>query len=158
MLNSKLITPLGEIEILVNGNPYPYTAIPYTYIKPPVKDQPIDGCFRIFIPVMNYSEIICQLHPTVDGVEEGFESGGEDYECNSFQHQTIELVIGMEDDYSSENPRFISERISRGVKYSNLSGCDEVVFGIAWTTDYFGDNDCRCWYAADPTLSGGQPL
>ena len=158
MLNSKLITPLGELEVLVDGKPYPYTAIPYTYTKPPVEDQPIDGCFRLFIPVTNCSEIICRLNSSVDGIEEGIEAGGEGFECNSFQKNNVELVLGMEDDYSAQFPRFVSERIFNGVKYSNFNECDEVVFGIAWTNDYFGDDDCRCWYAADPTLSGGKPL
>ena len=158
MLNNQLMPPLGEIEVFVDGKPYPYTAISYTYDRPPVKDQPIDGCFRIFIPVKDCCEIICKLRPIVKEIEEGFESGGEGFECNSFQYENTELVIGMVDDYAAKTPRFVSERIPAGVKYSNFKECNEVVFGIAWTTDYFGDNDCRCWYAADPTLSGGHPL
>lgn len=159
MSNSNILrTPLGEIVVLVDGKPYDYTAIPYTYDHLPVKEQPIDGCYRIIVPVSNCSEIICLLNPSVDGIEEGMEAGGEKYECNSFQRHNVELVIGMEDDYSAEFLRFISERISKGVKYSNFNECNEVLFGIAWTNDYFGDDDCRCWYAADPTLSGGKPL
>ena len=29
---------------------------------------------------------------------------------------------------------------------------DEVVFGIAWATDYEGTDDVRVWFAADPTV------
>jgi hypothetical protein len=156
--SNNLRTPLGEIVVLVDGKPYDYTAIPYTYDHSPVNEQPIDGCYRIFVPVTNCSGIICRLNPSDDEIEEGIEAGGEGFECNSFQKNNVELVIGMEDDYSAQFPRFVSERISKGVKYSNFNECNEVLFGIAWTNDYFGDDDCRCWYAADPTLSGGKPL
>ena len=41
------------------------------------------------------------------------------------------------------------------MKEYNLFGfqveIDEVVFGIAWATDYEGTDDVRVWFAADPT-------
>ncbi|MBQ8382248.1 MAG: hypothetical protein IJX47_03480 [Clostridia bacterium] len=149
---TNLITPLGEITVLVDGKPYEYTARPFTYDKPPVVDQPLSGCYRIYVPVADCAEIVCKLIPCVDGIEEGAESGGEDYVCNSFERQNVELVIGMAEDYSRKCPRFDSACIPQGVRYSNFNNCDTVVFGLAWATDYFGDDDCRAWFAADPTM------
>lgn len=147
-----ICTPLGKIAIFVDGNPYEYTAKPFTYDWPPVVDQPLAASYRIYVPVADCTEIVCKLIPCVDGIEEGVEGGGEDYVCNSFQRQNVELVIGMAEDYSRKCPRFDSETIPQGVKYSNFNGCDTVVFGIAWASDYFGADDCRAWYAADPTM------
>ena len=39
-----------------------------------------------------------------------------------------------------------------GMEYRINNRIDEVVFGIAWTTDYEGPDDVRVWFAADPTV------
>ena len=51
-----------------------------------------------------------------------------------------------------ENPAFESERVERGMQYRINTRVDEVVFGIAWATDYEGTDDVRVWFAADPTV------
>ena len=58
------------------------------------------------------------------------------------------LAIGIED----ENPSFESERVGNGMEYRIGDKVDEVLFGIAWTTDYEGTDDVRVWFAADPTV------
>ena len=58
------------------------------------------------------------------------------------------LAIGIED----ENPAFDSERIECGMQYRINTRIDEVVFGIAQTTDYEGKDDVRVWFSADPTV------
>ena len=99
-----LETPFGKINILGDGVAIQYDTRPFVYIKPPVKDKPIAGCYRIHIPVKNYCSVQCVL----------------------------ELENGME--------------------YRMNTRVDEVVFGIAWATDYEGTDDVRVWFAADPTV------
>ena len=44
------------------------------------------------------------------------------------------------------------ERLENGMEYCINSLVEEVVFGIAWATDYEGTEDVRVWFAADPTV------
>lgn len=142
-----LQTPFGKINILVDGVATNFEARPFEYIKPPVKDKPIAGCYRVHIPVENYRSIQCVLDlesekAAVSG------SSGERYLCREFVDGNIMLAIGIEDD----NPAFESGRVKNGMEYRIANGVKEVVFGIAWTTDYEEPDDVRVWFAADPTV------
>ena len=44
-----LETPFGKVSILVDGVAIHYEAKPFDFIKPPVKDKPIAGCYRILM-------------------------------------------------------------------------------------------------------------
>ena len=68
--------------------------------------------------------------------------------CKEFEYETTMLAIGVED----ENPAFEIERLENGMEYRINTRVDEVVFGIAWATDYEGTYDVRVWFAADPTV------
>ena len=140
-------TPLGKINILVDGVATNFEAKLFDYIKPPVKDKPIAGCYRIHIPVENYRSIQCVLE-LANGSVDVSGSSGERYLCREFVDGTTMLAIGIED----ENPAFESGRVENGMEYRIIDRIDEVVFGIAWTTDYEGTDDVRVWFAADPTV------
>ena len=142
-----LQTPFGKINILVDSVAIHYDARPFDYIKPPVKDKPIAGCYRIHILVENYRSIQCVLELEKESVDVSG-SSGECYLCREFVDGTTMLAIGIED----ENPAFESERVKNGMKYCVTNKIDEVVFGIAWTTNYEGTDDVRVWFAADPTV------
>ena len=75
-------------------------------------------------------------------------SSGECYLCREFYAGTTMLAIGIED----ENPAYQSARLENGMEYRIGNKVDEVVFGIAWATDYEGTDDVRVWFAADPTI------
>jgi len=143
-----LKTPFGKINILVDGVAIQYDARPFEYIKPSVKDKPIAGCYRIHIPVENNSSIQCTLDLEDTKVDVSG-SSGERYLCREFQKNSTMLAIGIED----ENPTYESLRIENGMEYHIKHSIHEVVFGIAWTTDYEGKDDVRVWFAADPTVS-----
>ncbi|MBQ3559048.1 MAG: hypothetical protein IJA07_06030 [Agathobacter sp.] len=143
-----LETLLGKINILVDGVAIQYEARPFDYIKPPVKDKPIAGCYRIHIPVENSSCIQCMLDLEDTKVDVSG-SSGERYLCREFQKNSTMLAIGIED----ENLAYESLRIENGMEYRIKHSVNEVVFGIAWATDYEGINDVRVWFAADPTVS-----
>lgn len=142
-----LQTPFGKINILVDGVVTDFEARPFDYIKPPVKDKPISGCYRIHIPVKEYCCIQCVLELEKESVDVSG-SSGERYRCKEFVDGTIMLAIGVED----ENPAFESERVNNGMEYRIINKIDEVVFGIAWATDYEGTDDVRVWFAAAPTI------
>lgn len=142
-----LETPFGKINILVDGIAIHYDARPFDYIKPPVKDNPIAGCYRIHIPVENSSCIECTLDVEDTSVDVSG-SSGERYLCKEYLKDSTMLAIGIED----ENPAFDSERVEGGMQYRINTRVDEVVFGIARATDYEGPDDVRVWFAADPTV------
>ena len=142
-----LQTPFGKINIVVDGVSIHYEAKTFDYIKPPVKDKPIAGCFRIHIPVETHHSIQCVLDLEGKNVDVSG-SSGERYLCREFCAGTTMLAIGMED----ENPAFESVRVENGMECCINGGIDEVVFGIAWATDYEGTDDVRVWFAADPTV------
>ena len=66
-------------------------------------------------------------------------SSGERYVCKEFEYGTTMLAIGVED----ENLAFELERLENGMEYCMNSRVEEVVFGIAWTTDYKGTDDVK---------------
>ena len=142
-----LKTPFGKVNIIVDGVAIHYEAKPFDYIKPPVKDKPIAGCYRIHITAENHRSIQCVLELENEKVEVS-SSSGERYVCKEFEYGTTMLAIGVED----ENPAFELERLENGMEYRMNSPVEEVVFGIAWTTDYKGTDDVRVWFAADPTV------
>jgi len=119
----------------------------FTYDRPPVKGHPIAGCYRIHAPVGEHRSIRCEVELSDTRIVNTGASG-ERYMDAEFISDSIILTIGAED----ENPAFETVRIELGIEYRILSSVSEVVFGIAWATDYEGSSDCRTWYAADPTL------
>jgi len=140
-------TTYGTVNIIVDGVAIHYEAKPFDYIKPPVKDKPIAGCYRIHITAENHRSIQCVLELENEKVEVS-SSSGERYVCKEFEYGTTMLAIGVED----ENPAFELERLENGMEYRMKSPVEEVVFGIAWATDYEGTDDVRVWFAADPTV------
>ena len=82
-----LETPLGKINILVDGVAIHYDARPFDYIKPPVKDYPIAGCYRIHIPGKNYCSVQCILELENEKVEAS-SSSGERYVCKEFEYES----------------------------------------------------------------------
>ena len=142
-----LETPFGKVNIIVDGVAIHYEAKPFDFIKPPVKDRPIAGCYRIHIPAENHRSIQCVLNLEEKNIDVSG-SSGECYLCREFCAGTTMLAIGIED----ENPAVESVRVENGMEYRIGEKVDEVVFGIAWATDYAGIDDVRVWFAADPTI------
>lgn len=142
-----LETPFGKINILVDGVAIHYEATSFDYIKPPVKDKPITGCYRIHVSVENAKSIQCVLGLKSQNVDISG-SSGERYLCREFTYGSTMLAIGIED----ENTAFEFKRVENGVEYCINTRIDKVVFGIAWATNYEGADDVRVWFAADPTV------
>ena len=142
-----ITTPFGPIKIYADDVVLDYEAIPHTYHRGPAKDRPIAGCFRIRVPVGVHRLIRCEVE-LKDTAICNTGASGQNYADAEFIFGTTILTIGAED----ENPAFETIRTKLGMEYRIRGSVSEVVFGIAWATDYKGLSDCRTWYAADPTL------
>ena len=142
-----LKTPFGTIKVFADDTEIEYEAKCFEYIKPPVKDKPLAGCYRIYIPVKNYCSIRCVLEIENESVDESG-SSGERYLCREFCDGSVMLAIGAED----ENPAFEVECEKNSMEYHISGKVEKVTFGIAWATDYAGKDDVRVWFAADPTV------
>lgn len=142
-----LITPFGPIKVFADDVEQGYEAVSHIYDRPPVKGHPIAGCYRIFVPTETHRSIRCELElndPTISRTGDS----GQEYLNAEFEKGTINLRIGAED----ENPAFETVRTEFGMEYIIHTSVSEVIFGIAWATDYAGSYDARTWYAADPTI------
>lgn len=142
-----IISPLGQIKVYADGVCLEYQEISHRFDRHPVKDHPIEGCYRICVPTGKHHSIRCELELTDPTVLRTGDSG-QAYLNAEFEKGTINLRIGAED----ENQAFETVRTTRGVEYIIRTPIPEVVFGIAWAIDYEGSSDCRTWFAADPTL------
>lgn len=142
-----LFTPFGPIMVFVDNVMVDYEAVEHTFNRPPVKEHPIAGCYRIHVPTTKYQLIRCEVKLNDVSIDNTGASG-ERYADAEFISDATILTIGAED----ENPAFETMRTEFGMEYRILSSVADVVFGIAWATDYEDPSDCRTWYAADPTL------
>lgn len=142
-----LITPLGNICIYVDSIPLDFKAGEYLFDRPPCRDHPIAGCYRIEVDARGVSTISCDVELINPSLKNTGDSGQDYLNAEFIQGNTV-LIIGIEDD----NPAFESIRTRYGLQCNVLQPQDKVIFGIAWATDYSGADDVRTWYAADPTL------
>ena len=141
-----LATPLGQIRVYADGVCIDYKATEYDFNRPPCKDKPVAGCYRIEVDAEG-RKVICCVVELITSIRNTGASGEKYMDAEFIKGDTI-LTIGIED----ESLAFESVRLDYGMEYRLLQPIDTVVFGIAWATDYEGSSDCRTWYAADPTL------
>lgn len=141
-----LITPLGKIKVYADGVCIDYNVTEYVFNRPPCKDKPVAGCYRIEVDTEGRKAICCVVELITPIRNTG--ASGEKYMDAEFIKENTILTIGVED----ENPAFESVRLECGMEYRLLQPINTVVFGIAWAIDYEGSSDCRTWFAADPTL------
>lgn len=144
-----LFTPFGPIMVFVDDVMVDYEAVKHIFNRPPVKNHPIAGCYRIHVPTAGARLIRCEVKLNDASIGNTGASGEKYMDAEFIKGNTI-LTIGAED----ENLAFESARLECGMEYRLLQPIDKVVFGIAWATDYEGTSDCRTWFAADPTLHG----
>lgn len=142
-----LPTPLGTVRILGDEAPVTFTPRKVSFDRSPVGDKPLDGCYRIKVETNKYHSISCVVE-LLDSSILNTGSSGERYMDAEFIRNSTILTIGMEDD----NDTFQSVRLPTGLQYVLNEPVEYVTFGIAWATDYYGADDVRTWFAADPTM------
>lgn len=143
-----LETPLGKIIITKNGKVLGYEAKKHELDISVVKDNPIAGCYRIYIDYEENDTISCELLPN-SKLTKG-NSGGENYSCKVFQKDCLELTIGTFDEIN--NCTCVCDFLENGIVFENLTKgkIKQLVFGISWVVD-LQEDDNRTWFASDPT-------
>lgn len=165
----KLLTPFGEIQILIDGKPVPYFA---------QEGRKLDN---LCPHVLGRYQIAVQFHP--DGENHTiacvFESdcpykrspeSGERLECQSFYNDRgFKMSIGLECEAGYINGARVSDEydydagcLENGVAFliDRNTRTERYVFGISWIdhvswgnqTDDTIKRDVETWYGADPTL------
>ena len=165
----KLITPFGEIRILVDGSAISYTAKEgkkLDVLCPHVLER-----YQItvpFIPDGKEHTIACVFQP-VCSYEKAPESG-ERLECQSFYNASkFKLSIGLEceagyiDSLCATNEYdYGADYLENGMSFliNANTKTEHYTFGIAWIDnvgwdDPINDNgrDVETWFGADPTLA-----
>lgn len=158
----KLITPLGELLILVDG-----IEVRYNFIRLENNSSifpNIAGRYKIELEYnSDYSEHqICCIIENIDSRKiDNYAESGERLECQSFYKEDIKLSIGIECDtgYYEIGERignydYDSLYLENGICYHILetTKSHKLVFGIAWINESIEDNDIQTWFAADPTI------
>ena len=174
---SSLITPFGEIKILIDGKQIPYSAMEGRKLD--VLCPNVLGRYQIaitFIPDGKKHSIACIFEPNCSYKRSP--EAGEFLECQSFYNDCrIKMSIGLECEAGyiggvrvSDRYDYDADYLENGMSYIILSDTktEHYVFGIAWIDDVGWDDpdpnwddsveskhdrDVETWYGADPTLS-----
>ena len=156
-----MTTPLGDIEICIDGKTIKYTAQNMGVMDRLCLD--VDGRFCIkveFVPDGERHTISCIIKSHIPSDKDGVESG-ERLELKSFYKGHSKLSIGMEGEtgYFADGTRafdtydYDTEYLEDGVRYviNEDTKTDRYVFGVAWIENVTDDNDVQTWFGADPT-------
>ena len=139
-----IMTPLGEIHIYIDNVRSAYEVEPYICNVRSVRAKPPEGCYRIIVSVKEWQTIRCVL-ALGDTEIDNYGVGGQRYFCSEFIKDNIVLTIGAGDEIDA----FDTNRIQHGMEYVRKAPVDKVMFGVAWATDYEGEDDIRTQLATD---------
>lgn len=169
----KLITPLGRIEVLLDGAPILHSI---TQLEP-IEDLCPDIAARYkievdYLPDGKEHLISCCLYPSQP--VKGYGESGERLESYGFydEKETIKVSVGIEADtcyFYSNNGQIVrgnSEYDYDGeftekdglfyISYGILpfTKTSHYVFGVAWIFDCSSEErDVQTWFGADPTIT-----
>jgi len=158
-----LQTPLGEIEVYIDGN-----KIEYNYFKIENDNNCLDLSGRYLINICFEPDgmehvISCCIKDYKRTNKDEIETG-ENLELKSFYKDNTKLSIGMEGDtgYSLDLERtsdyydYDNGYLDNGVEYRILKNTTErfknYIFTIAWIDNYNKENEIQTWLGADPTM------
>lgn len=165
-----LITPFGDIKVLIDGQPVPYFS--QAGRKLDVLCPHVLGRYQIpvkFIPDGSEHTIACVFEPNCS-YERSPESG-ERLECQSFYNDCrFKLSIGLECETGymdgvriSDEYDYDADYLENGMAFliDANTKTEHYTFGIAWidnvgwddSSDDNNDRDVETWYGADPTLA-----
>ena len=165
----KLMTPFGEIKILIDGVSVPYQADEGRTTKEYCAD--LLGRYQItiqYVPDGKEHLIACVFEPT--GPFEHSPESGERLECQGFYNEDrFKMSIGLEceiDLFDGEHPSgdydYGADYLDNGMEYIIRpdTKTETYKFGIAWIDDVGfkesidpeKDREVQTWFGADPTL------
>ena len=139
-----LMTPLGEIQIYIDGVQRGYTYERHESNIRSLQERPVAGSYRIVVYPKDWQTIRCVVLPN-DTALPNVGDSGERYLCSEFVKDNVILTIGA----GADNPAFDTHQIRYGMEYVYKEPVDKVMFGIAWATDYEGPFDIRTQLITD---------
>lgn len=159
----KLITPFGEITILIDGTPANYRADEGR--KTEVLCPHVLGRYQIaitYVPDGKEHDIACVFEPVCDYTRSS--ESGERLECQAFYNKRrFKMSIGVECDTLSDEYDYTADYLENGMAFHirKDTKTTNYVFGISWidnvdwndTSTEDGDRDVETWYGADPTMA-----
>lgn len=145
-----LNTPLGEIEIYIDGIAVAYKEHPLSFDR---TCPDLSGRYKIvidFVPDGAQHCIACLIKPHIPSDRDCVESG-ERLECKGFYSETAKVSIGMEGDIEYD---YDNGYLDNGVQYVilPLTKTQRYVFGIAWIENFDEAREVQTWFGADPTM------
>ena len=165
----KLITPFGEIKILIDGQEVAYSAQEGRKLE--VLCPHVLGRYQItvrFIPDGEEHAIACVFEPECS--YKRTPESDERLECQSFYNDSrFKLSIGLECEAGSiggirvcDEYDYDADYLENGMSFliDENTKTEYYIFGIAWidnvgwddSIDDNNDRDIETWYGADPTL------
>ena len=146
--SQNLKTPFGTLNIYVDNERIDYLPLILRFDHPTCKDRPLAACYRLFGSVKGNQSVKCVIEPapTCEIVEDS----GENYLCQSFIQDHIQLTVGTLDPSHLEKPPYEVRWLSNGLLFTNLAPKATVKLGVAWVTDA-SEHDLRTYFAADPS-------
>ena len=139
-----ILTPLGEIQIYIDNIRSDYQVEPYICNVRLVRAKPPEGCYRIIVSAKEWHTIRCVL-AFCDTETINYGVGGQRYFCSEFVKDNVVLTIGAGDEIEA----FDTNQIQYGMEYVCKALINKVMFGVAWATDYEGEDDIRTQLATD---------
>ena len=164
----KLMTPFGEIKILIDGASVPYQAEKGRDTKEFYSD--LLGRYQItiqYVPDGTEHRIACVFDPTCPF--ENAPESGDRLECQGFYNEDrFKMSIGLEceiDLFDEEHPSgdydYGADYLDNGMEYIIRpdTKTETYKFGIAWIDDVGfkdpidpeKDREVQTWFGADPT-------
>ena len=137
-------TPLGKIEIYIDGVLTNYEFEPYRGRARSLQEQPVAASYRIIISGHDW-HTVHRMIVLEDNRIANDGATGERYLYAEFVKGNIVVTIGAGD----EIPGFDTNRTRYGVEYIRKESIEEAMFGVAWAEDYEGSNDIRTQLATD---------
>lgn len=163
-------TPLGKIDILIDGIPVESKISRLNPLAALCPD--IEGRYKIeveFIPDGKEHIITCRLTPILP--VQGYSESGENLECYAYYNndESIKVSIGLEGDtgYGYEKGRFmrLNETYDYDCEFNKVNSefhnsyyiltntkTTYYVFGVAWILECNEQNDVQTWFGADPII------
>ena len=158
----KLLTPFGEIRILIDSKPVPYEAQEGRKLESICPN--VLGRYQItvhFIPDGKEHTIACVFE--FDNAYKRSPESGERLECQGFYNiHRYKMSIGVECDITSGDYDYDADYLENGMAFriGTKTKTECYTFGIAWIDnvgwddpiDEDNDRDVETWYGADPIL------
>lgn len=143
-MEKRILTPLGEIQVYIDGVRSEYEYAWNHCDVPSVKEKPLAGSYRIMVSKKDWQTVHCVVAP-VDAEIPNDGASGERYLYSEFVKDNVVLTIGAGDDHEA----FDTQRLRYGVGYVRKKPVETVMFGVAWATDHQGQFDIRTQLATD---------